>query len=200
MPKREETLSHGVRGPWTPLQIKFVTAYFDSEMNGAMALKAAGSKSKTPDVAAAALMKLPHIRRAIDKAFMRALPEAKDGLHRKLIERWEIQAFADRSTIYNEDTFQVKPLKEWTPEQRLLLESVSFQTNAAGDVIPSPKLASQEKALASLARASGVIGGGGEDGEIDFEVQVSTVKQKVEKMRSTVTAALAKARIKVKPE
>jgi hypothetical protein len=202
MAKTKKSSHHGVEGPWTTHEIEFVTAYFANDMNkAAAATQVCGSKDEQARVAGEEFCKVPHVRKAISRLFTKGLADLNVAVHQQLMERWRVQAFVDRSSIYDDQTFRVKPLKQWTPEQKMLLESVTYQTTSEGDVVATPKLVSQDRAMLCLAKAAGVLLGTLGEGFGDFEGEVKAVREKVAKAALKAANAIAKARAKVaKPE
>ena len=195
--KDTKKIVHGVDGPWTKDEDRFVLAYFAHDMNKAAAAAALfGCKDEQARTVGDELFRVPHVRKAITKLFSKGLAETNVTIHQELLERWRIQAFTDRSTIYDEDTWAAKPLREWSLEQRMLLESVSYQTTADGKVVAAPKLVSQDRAMLALAKAAGVLLSQLDGALNDFEGEVRSVKAKVAKAALKAASAIAKARAK----
>lgn len=196
MAKVKNSNHYGVDGPWKPDEVRFVTAYFEAGMSKSeAAAQVFGSKPRQASAVGEEVFARPHVRKALGKLFTKGLAELNTAIHQDVLERWRIEAFTDRASLYNDD-FSVKPLSEWTEEQKLLLESVSYQTNADGRVIPTAKLVSRDKALMSLARAAGVLLAH-VDGANDFDGEVKAVKDKVAKVALKAARAIEKARAEI---
>lgn len=196
MAKSKNSNHYGVDGPWTSDEVRFVTAYFEVGMSKSeAAARVFGSKPPQATKVGEEVFGRPHVRKALGKLFTKGLAELNTAIHQDVLERWRIEAFTDRASLYNDD-WSVKPLSEWSEEQKLLLESVAYQTNALGDVIPAVKLASRDKALISLARAAGVLLAH-VDGANDFDGEVRAVKDKVAKVALKAAKAIEKARAEI---
>lgn len=176
----KEATHYGVQGPWTTLQINFVEAYFQTGFHQAKAAELAGSKAANKAQAGHELAKVPHIKRAIEKERSKRLGHLEGETHFELLQRLRIQALADRSGIYNEN-WDVKPLSKWTDDQKLLLESVSYQTNADGHTIATPKLISRERSQQMLAKAIGML-------RERLEVSTNGMEAEIKRIKEDTTA------------
>lgn len=199
----KDSTHYGVTGAWTTLQIRFVEAYFQAGFSKTKAAALAGSKAKNLGQAGHELSTTEHVKKAIEKERSKRLGPLESEIHFELLELLRIQAIADRSGIYR-DNFQVKPLNQWTEEQKLLLESVSYQTNADGDTIPTPKLISKERSQQILAKAIGMLRERLEISGDNLAAEVRSVKDKVtatgDRVRERLTIALKTVAEKRKQE
>ena len=100
---------------------------------------------------------------------------------------------ADRSSIYRPD-FSVRPLSEWTPEQRLLIDSVSHQSTADGKVIATPKLISRKQSQDLLARMVGALRERLEISGDNFSIEVKRVKDRVIAAKQQIEQELDRAK------
>lgn len=155
MAKPQESIHYGVSGFWTPLQIAFVTAYFECGQNKAKAAELAGSKSSDPRKIGYELSNVEHVKKAIDRETPKRLSNLEETIKLQLLTRLHRLAFADRAGIYKED-FTAKPLSDWTEEQKDLLVGVSSQTASDGSVIRTPKLIPLDSVMQQLAKAVGL--------------------------------------------
>lgn len=147
-----ESTHYDVDGPWTPLQIAFVAAYFEAEGNKTEAARLAGSKSKEPKRIGWELAQLEHVKKAIAKETPKRASKFAEDASLELLQKLRRWLYADRSAAYDSE-LEVLPTTWWPDELREILVGVSAQTTADGTVIRSPKFASLETLVGQFTRA-----------------------------------------------
>lgn len=148
----KDSTHYNVEGPWTPLQIAFVAAYFESEGNKTKAAILAGSKSKNPKHIGWELSRVEHVQKAIAKETPKRASKFAEDASLELLQKLRRWLYADRSAAYDSD-LDILPTTCWPDELKEILVGVTAQTTADGTVIRSPKFASLETLVGQFTRA-----------------------------------------------
>lgn len=147
-----DSVHYEVEGPWTPMQIAFVSAYFDCEGDKGKAAALAGSKSKAPGRVGWEIANRDHVAKAIAKETPKRLKSFAEKTGLELLYKLRSWVLADRSQAYNE-YLEPRPTNEWPVALRQILTGVSAQSTADGSVIRQPKFATPDSVTGLFVRA-----------------------------------------------
>ena len=143
------------RRPLTPRQVRFVAEYL-VDLNSTQSAIRAGYAPKRADQIGYENLRKPEVAAAVAKGTARHLEKAELSASRVLEELRRL-AFVDVTGVFD-DAGRLRPLREWTPEQRAALAGyeVIVKNAAAGDghtdTVHKVKLHDKLKALDLLAR------------------------------------------------
>lgn len=180
----KDSTHYDVDGPWTPMQIAFVAAYFEAEGCKTEAARLAGSKSTNPRQIGWELSNLEHVKKAIDKELPKRASAFAESAGFEFLQRLRRWLYADRSKAYDNNLDAISPDK-WPEELRELLVGVSVQTTADGKIIRAPKFASLETLSGQFMRALNLL-----LARTDLSGTISATPAEVAKVRELRSATL----------
>lgn len=173
-----------VEGPWTPLQVAFVEAYFEADGCKTEAARLAGSRSADPRKVGWEIANLEHVKRAISKETPKRIAPFAETASLELLKKLRQWLYADRSLAYDADLVPL-PTNMWPPELREILVGVTAQTTADGTVIRQPKFASPETYAGQFMRALGLL-----LARTDLSSQIAATPAELSKVRELRSATI----------